>query len=163
MLSHICMGDILMKRLAQSQPLRGAAEAVVNLLLAASWTVDRLERALAPLGITHAQYNVLRILRGAGPKGHPRCEIARRMIDRAPDVTRLIDRLRKQGLVERARGVEDRREAVARATTKGLSLLEKADAVVAELERGISRRMSAAELGELSRLCETIYGDEMRT
>src|SRR5215204_2537155 len=52
-------------------------------------------------GVTHDQYNILRILRGVHPTGHPRCEITKRLISRAPDVTRLLDRLVRQGLVER--------------------------------------------------------------
>ena len=91
------------ERLQQRRFRTLADEAVVSLLVAA----DQFERAAAPVwerhGITADQYNVLRILRGVYPAGHPRNEVARRMIHRAPDVTRMLDRLVRQGLVRRER------------------------------------------------------------
>ena len=60
-------------------------------------------------GLTFSYYNVLRILRGASDEGYPRCDIIERMIDPAPDVTRLIDQLINKGWVSRARSLEDRR------------------------------------------------------
>ena len=107
-------------------------------------------------GITHDQYNVLRILRGAHPDGHPRFEVAARLISRAPDVTRLLDRLERQGLVERVRGEQDRRMTVSRITDEGLQLLDvvdpEVDAVHAKLALSLSRD---AQL-ELARLCEAL-------
>src|SRR4051794_14034498 len=120
-----------MRRLQQEKPLGdAAAEAAVNLMLAAAWATDRLEQALAPVGISHVQYNVLRILRGVHPGGHPRCEIAARMIDRAPDVTRIIDRLERRQLVERARDPEDARRSVSRITRAGMDTLTRATAAL---------------------------------
>src|SRR5215204_1880034 len=78
-------------------------------------------------GVTHDQYNILRILRGVHPTGHPRCEIAKRLISRAPDVTRLLDRLVRQGLVERGWAPDNRRHSIATITPVGLALLEKID------------------------------------
>src|SRR5258706_15819589 len=107
------MGDVLKRRLRQGKPLGPSEEALLNLLVAAGLVRARLDRACARFGMTNRQYNVLRILRGALPGGHPRHEIAVRMIERAPDVTRLIDRLQARGLVERARTARDRRQAIA--------------------------------------------------
>lgn len=151
-----------MRRLRQSKPFGNpAGEAAVNLLLAGAWLNDRLDQALSPLGISHAQYNVLRILRGAHPDGHPRGEIACRMIDRAPDVTRLIDRLARRGLVERAQGKEDRRTSITRITAKGTTLIEKADEPFKAVIRDLEKRLPARrDREELSRLCEAIYGED---
>ncbi len=151
-----------MRRLEQSRPFANAVEeATVNLLVAASWLDDRVERTLAPLGITHRQYNVLRILHGARPEGHPRCEIARRMIDRAPDVTRLIDRLEKAGLVGRGSDPEDGRRSVTRLTRSGLSLLAKATRSLEALQALLARRLGARNAHDLSRICESLYEPDL--
>lgn len=91
--------------------------------------------ALEPYGLTPTQYNVLRVLRGAGPAGLPRAEIGARLLSPMPDVTRLVDRLVAAGLVQRARDAADRRVARARITPSGLALLERLDAPIAELHR----------------------------
>lgn len=153
------MGRALLERLKQSQPFGDPAdEAVVSLLVAAAWLEGRLAVALEPLGLTHAQFNVLRILRGVHPEGHPRCEIAARLVVLSPDVTRLVDRLVQRGLVRRDRGGErDRRQSVARITAKGLALLERADAVVSGLGAQVGARLGRRRCAELSRLCELVW------
>jgi len=156
------MGKALLRRLQQARPFADpVAEAGVNLLLAASWFDARVERALAPLGITHRQYNVLRILRGVHPSGHPRCEIACRMIDRAPDVTRLIDRLERQGLVGRGSDPEDGRRSVTRLTRKGLALLAQATEALEPVRDELAARLAPGPARELSRLCEGLYGPDL--
>ena len=131
-------------------------EAVVSLLVAA----DQLEQTVLPVwerhGITADQYNVLRILRGVHPDGHPRCEIARRMIHRAPDVTRMLDRLERQGLVARVRNPDDRRESVATITRKGLALLERVDPDVHAVQQSVTQGLNERELRELVRLCDAL-------
>jgi len=97
------MGTALAKRLVQSRFESPVQVAILNLLVAASYLQEQNERLLAEHNLSPAQYNVLRILKGVHPEGHPRCEIARRMIERAPDLTRMIDGLERRGLVERAR------------------------------------------------------------
>lgn len=93
-------------------------------------TTDMLSRGLAHLlkgeDLSANQYNVLRILRGA-PQGLPCGEIANRMITRDPDVTRLLDRLEKRGLISRCRETKDRRTVTARITAEGLKLLARLD------------------------------------
>jgi DNA-binding MarR family transcriptional regulator len=157
------MGQVLMRRLCQTKPFGSpVGEAAVNLLLAGAWLNDRLDQVLVPLGISHAQYNVLRILRGAHPDGHPRGEIARRMIDRAPDVTRLIDRLARRGLVERAPGQQDRRTSITRITAKGRALLDKAEEPFKSVHRELERRLATrGHCEQLSRLCEAVYGEDV--
>ena len=134
-------------------------EAILNLLIAANHIRQRLDRACAEQQITHGQYNVLRILRGS-PEGLPRCDVARRMLEKAPDVTRLIDRLEEQNLVERARAEEDRRLSLTRITAKGVKLLDRLQARIDETHQYFADRVSLADRRELSRICEGIYGEE---
>lgn len=133
-----------------------ADEAVVSLLVAA----EQFDQAVAPVwerhGITADQYNVLRILRGVHPGGHPRNEIARRMIHRAPDVTRMLDRLARQGLVARVRNAEDRRESIATITKAGLALLDRVDPDVHAVQASVTSGLSERELRQLVRLCDAL-------
>ncbi|MEW6211103.1 MAG: MarR family transcriptional regulator [Acidobacteriota bacterium] len=152
------MGKALQKRIMQARFESPTQEAILNLLIAANHIRQRLDRACAEEGITHGQYNVLRILRGA-PEGHPRCEIARRMLEKAPDVTRIIDRLTEQGLVERGRGEEDRRLSVTRITRKGMNLLDRLQPRIEEIHRYFADRVSLADRRELSRICEGVYDE----
>ena len=82
---------------------------------------------IEPYGITPQQYNVLRILRGAGAEGLPTLSIGERMIEQTPGVTRLVDRLERKGLVERTPCAKDRRRVFCRMTAKGLELLKELD------------------------------------
>jgi DNA-binding MarR family transcriptional regulator len=133
-----------------------ADEAVVSLMVAA----DHLDQVSAPIwerhGVTGDQYNVLRILRGVYPGGHPRNEVARRMIHRAPDVTRMLDRLIRHGLVARVRNPEDRRESIATITKAGLTKLERIDPDVHATQRTITASLSERDLKQLVRLCDAL-------
>jgi DNA-binding MarR family transcriptional regulator len=153
------MGDRLRKRIQQDRFESPLQEAVLNLMVAADYVHELTERACAECGITGSQFNVLRILRGAHPEGHPRHEIARRMIERAPDVTRLIDRLEKQGLVARDRTERDRRLSISRITPAGLEVLERIDPRIREMQEHLAERISLRDRRELSRICEGIYGE----
>ncbi len=154
------MGEALRRRIKQRRFESPLQEALLNVLVAGSHIREHLDRLCAPYGITHSQYNVLRILRGAHPDGHPRCEIANRMVERAPDVTRLIDRLEKQGLVVRDRTAKDRRLSIARITKKGLDLLEQMNVDELFVQR-FSGRVSSRDKRELSRICEGIYAEDL--
>lgn len=155
------MGRVLLRRLKQTKPLSPVQEAAVNLLLAGSWLNDRLERALEDEGLTLSQYNVLRILRGAQPEGLPRGDIACRLIDRAPDVTRLVDRLEARQLVERARDPKDARRSVSRITRTGLALLTKGNDAMQAVHEALGQRLSAADVQAVSRICEALYGPDI--
>ena len=124
-------------------------------------TSDLLTRALAPVlkaeDLSSTQYNVLRILRGAGGP-LPCSEIANRMITRDPDITRLLDRLDARGFVSRIRDTEDRRTVLARITPQGLRMLTRLDEPIQEAHRrclGHLGRERLAELGELLRLARS--------
>jgi DNA-binding MarR family transcriptional regulator len=103
-------------------------------------------------GLSPPQYNVLRILRGAGGAGLPSLEIASRMIGSVPDITRLIDRLEKSALVERARSADDRRVVLVRTTPAGLKLLGRLDKPVLDLHQQQLGHLSRTELSQLNRL-----------
>ncbi|MBZ5554339.1 MAG: MarR family transcriptional regulator [Acidobacteriia bacterium] len=96
---------------------------------------QRLEAALKPAGLSPTQYNVLRILRGAGPGGLPCRRIAERMVTRDPDITRLLDRLEARGWVARTREKKDRRVITTRITEAGLRRLKTLDEPVAGMHR----------------------------
>jgi len=127
-------------------------EAYLNLLRTMSVLLEPFERLLKEHGISEAKYNALRILRGAGGRGLPSLEIGVRMIQRVPDVTRIVDRLEVDGMVRRARTNEDRRVVLVQITAKGLDLLSKLDAPVNALHRQQFPKLSRRELDELNRL-----------
>jgi len=154
------VGDILKQRIKQSRFDGPAQEAMLNLLVAAGHVRQLVDAACAKFEITHGQYNALRILRGAHPKGYPRCEIAARMVERAPDVTRLVDRLERRGFVERARVAADRRLSITRITRAGLELLKRVDPEIQAIQRAFAARVHVRDLRELSRICEHVYGHE---
>lgn len=126
-------------------------------------TADQLRRgvaaALAPHGITSQQYNVLRILRGTHPQPLPTLEIAARMIEQTPGITRLLDRLEAMKLARRERGFDDRRLVECRITPAGLRLLAKLDAPIDAANRRAVRSLDASERRSLVRLLELVRGD----
>ena len=154
------MGRALHDRLATKRFEGPHHEALLNLILASNHARGRMDEVFAGAGLTQAQYNVLRILNGAYPGGYPRGEIARRVLDRAPDLTRMLDRLVRRGLVQRARSGEDGRQSIARITVKGRELLSGMHGKVRSVQRELAKRITAREAAELSRLCEKVYADE---
>lgn len=122
------------KEIRQKKPFRRIEdEAFVNLQRTADALMQGVAAALKPAGLSPTQYNVLRILRGAGPDGLACREIGERMITKDPDVTRLLDRLEERGLITRMRDRSDRRIITTRITEKGLRLLSELDEPVAQL------------------------------
>lgn len=129
-------------------------EAFLNLVR----TTDQLSAELSALfkshGLTMQQYNVLRILRGAGSQGLPSLEIAHRMITRVPDITRLVDRMEHARLVERRRSEEDRRVVIVRATARGRRLADRLEEPTNEAHRAQLGHLTDRELETLNRLLE---------
>ena len=126
--------------------------AFIGLLVNAEHVWQQLEELCAGYSITHTQYNVLRILRGVHPDGHPRFEIANRLIARAPDVTRLLDRLDRQGLIERTWRPDNRRQSIARITKKGLDLLDELEAPMREIVAKTMKKLSREQVRQLADL-----------
>lgn len=145
-------------RISQRQFSNVAEEALVSLLVAAGHYAQRLNDLCRAYEITHDQYNILRILRGAHPEGHPRFEIANRLVSRAPDVTRLLDRLERQGLVARGWSPENRRHSIARITDTGLDLLAAIDPELAALQRSVTAGLSVGDLEACTRVCDHLTG-----
>jgi DNA-binding MarR family transcriptional regulator len=111
-------------------------EAVLNIARTAEVLGQSMADFLREYRLSPTQYNVLRILRGAGRAGAACSQIAERMIGRDPDITRLLDRLESQGLIARERGKKDRRVVVTRIALEGLSLLNAIDQPLRSFLRG---------------------------
>lgn len=140
----------IVREIKQSKPFASRSEEAAVALMR---TTDLLRRSIAgvvePSGITMQQYNVLRILRGAGVRGLPTLEIAQRMIEQTPGITRLIDRLEKKKLVTRRRCTEDRRCVYCIISDKGLALLAKLDRPVTAAADAVFNTGNKRELGRL--------------
>lgn len=139
----------------QRKPFRlREEEAFVNLLRTADVLLQGVAETLKPQRLSPTQYNVLRILRGAEAHGLACREISERMITRAPDVTRLLDRLEDRGLVTRTRSREDRRVITARITDDGLQILKKLEAPIGDLHIRQLGHLKATQLRTLIELLE---------
>lgn len=128
-------------------------QAAIGLLRTADVVKRSFSQMIEPHGITLQQFNVLRILRGAGPEGLPTLTIGERMIEQTPGVTRLVDRLEKKGLVARAPCAQDRRRVFCRITTKGLDLLKELDEPVTRWD---SRAVSVLPPSDLDSLIDLL-------
>jgi DNA-binding MarR family transcriptional regulator len=118
----------LAEEIKQNRPFATSTEeALVSVLRAAAVIRRVLGQRIDPFGISPAQYNVLRILRGAGPDGLPTLAVRDRLVEEAPGITRLIDKLESAKLVRRDRTGKDRRTVRCHITPAGLELLERAD------------------------------------
>lgn len=153
---HMPKRPTVLEEIGQTRPFPGRGQEVLVTLLR---TTDEARRYLGRLmeseDITVQQYNVLRILRGAGRDGLPTLEIGRRMVEQQPGVTRLIDRLVAKALVDRERDEADRRRVVCTINAVGLALLERLDERMSRVERDV--RAGIPE-GEIPHLLELLNG-----
>jgi DNA-binding MarR family transcriptional regulator len=131
-------------------------EAFLNVQRTAGVLAQRVAELLKPHGLSPTQYNVLRILRGAGDGGAACKDIAARMIAPDPDITRLVDRLEKRGLVTRSRSVTDRRRVPVRITESGRTLLAELDAPILAASGAAMAPLAPAELTTLISLLERL-------
>lgn len=149
----------LQDEIKQTRPFRSLEEEV---LLGLARTSDalarRVEDVLKASGLTATQYNVLRILRGAGASGLSCGEVTSRMVTRDPDLTRLLDRLEGRALVTRSRDGEDRRVVMTRITRAGLALLAELDAPVQASNRQALAHLGEAKLQTLAQLLDEARG-----
>jgi DNA-binding MarR family transcriptional regulator len=132
------------------------AEAHIAIVKASTRLMDEFSAIVKPVDLSSSQYNVLRILRGAGPEGATCGEVVGRLIQRDPDVTRLLDRLEKRGLIERGRDLEDRRVVRTRITQSGLDLLASLDDAVNDLHDRLVGSLNDKQVADLRRLIEQI-------
>ncbi len=145
----------LRAQIRQPGPFRSLeAEAYLNVLRTSTTLLAELVELLRPHELTQPQYNVLRILRGAGEQGLPSGEIGDRMVSREPDMTRLLDRMEARGFVSRQRGPADRRVVTARITDEGRRVVDALDVPVQEMHARQLGHMSEEELRTLIALLE---------
>lgn len=153
------MTPTLREEIKQTRPFRGPEqEALLSLERTAAVLAHRSAEFFKPFGITPTQYNVLRILRGAGNSGLCRNEVRDRMIAQVPDVTRLLDRLEEMKLIARERHGEDRRMVSTTITSAGLKLLERLDGPVAQAEARMAGHLSPKKLRTLIELLAELRG-----
>ena len=147
----------LQREIGQTRPFRSRGqEAVLGILRTADVVRRFVARVLEPYDVTPQQYNVMRILRGAGAEGLPTLTIGERMLEDSPGVTRLIDRLVAKGLVSRARSTEDRRQVVCRILPPGLDLLARIDGPMDSRDDDALSMLTPDEQKELIRLLDRI-------
>lgn len=132
------------------EPRSLEARLFVTLLRVADRLAQQPELLVKQHGLTGTQYNVLRILRGAGPDGLPCKRIGDRMISHDPDMTRLLDRMEKRSLITRERQTEDRRVIKTRITPTGLDILKKLDEPMDELHKEQFRHLTSSKLRALA-------------
>ena len=153
----ITMSDLLRQEIKQTKPFNSLAdEAFLNLQRTADFLMRKVNDALKPFDITSPQFNVLRILRGAGEHGLINREIGERMLTFVPDVTRMLDRLEARKLICRERGTEDRRLVTVCITPEGLELLKKLDGIFKNFHKQLLSGCSEKELSELIEMLEKL-------
>ncbi len=152
----------LQQEIKQKKPFESLAqEVVLNVMRTAATFRKAVAETLKPFELTAPQYNILRILRGAPEDGLPCSEVSARLVSQDPDVTRLLDRLEKRGLVTRGRSLEDRRVVNARITTAGVNLADQLDGPINMVHETQLGHMKKKRLRELIELLEKARGDEV--
>lgn len=150
----------LKEEIKQTKPFQSPGQEAKLAVLKTADTIRReMVRIVAPRGLSLEQYNVLRILRGAGCDGLPTLEVAARMIEQTPAITRLIDKLEAKGLVERVRSDTDRRQVYCRIARSGLHLLAELDDPVANANNrigGLSKAELRALIASLAKIRESL-------
>jgi len=137
----------LQVELKQTKPFASPVEeAIVAVIKTADLLVRLLDRKLIGLGLSHQQYNVLRIVRGSGAAGIPTLAIGERLIECAPGMTRLLDRLEEKEMVRRERCKHDRRQVLCYITGKGERLLEEIQPLIDGLAERALEQIPPAEL-----------------
>jgi DNA-binding MarR family transcriptional regulator len=154
---YLAVSPRLHEELKQARPWGSLQEeAALNIARTAAVLEDALIQALKPLGITPTQYNVLRILRGAGPGGLCRNEVGERLIRPVPDVTRLLDRLEQLRLIDRRRVGDDKRFVSTFITPDGLALLTELDGEITSFHQTKLGHLTDQQLQQLVSLLESV-------
>lgn len=151
----------LQEEIKQKKPFESLAqEVVLNVMRTAATFRKGVSKTLKPFELTAPQYNILRILRGAPEDGLPCSEVGDRLVSQDPDVTRLLDRLEKRGLVTRGRSLTDRRVVNARITSTGQDLVDQLDGPINKVHETQLGHMKKKRLRELIELLEKVRGDD---
>jgi DNA-binding MarR family transcriptional regulator len=132
-------------------------KAMINLLYTYGWVMEQIKSFLASEDITHQQFNILRILRGAAPEPLSTLQIRERMLDKMSDTSRIVDRLLAKELVQKCTCPKDKRLVDVTISEKGLSLLEKIDKE-SDHVKAIMGRLSEEEASQLTELLDKIRG-----
>jgi DNA-binding MarR family transcriptional regulator len=147
----------LQTEIKQKAPFSSIEEEVyLNLLRTGDALSQKVEKVLRASGLSGTQYNVLRILRGAGSAGLTCGETGERMVTHDPDITRLLDRLEKRKLITRARDIRDRRVVKTKITREGLRLLDTLDKPLMDLQHNLFAHVTPKDLRKLSSLLEQV-------
>lgn len=147
----------LQQEIAQTRPFQSRRQEAFLAILRSADVLRRGAGALLePFGVTPQQYNVLRILRGAGPEGLPVLAIGVRLIEQTPGMTRLLQRLEAKGWVERRRNTSDRRQVDCHLAPAGAELLARIDPVMEEADRRMLGSLSPAQLDTLISLLDEV-------
>ena len=135
-------------------------ETILNVMVTNSWLERELAATMSDFGVTPVQYNLLRILRGSHPEKLTCSQVGERMLDRTPDVTRLLDRLERSGWIDRERAERDRRVVEVGISKKGRELLTKMDDDIDQAQGRLTRHLSDAEQRTLCGLLEKLRTDQ---
>ena len=147
----------LQQELKQRKPFQSVAqEALLGLMRTTDLVRRQAAAVVEPHDITLQQYNVLRILRGGGTDGVPTLEVAERMVEQTPGITRLLDRLEAKGFVKRQRCPKDRRQHLCWITPKSAALLERLDAPMVQFGERLMKGLKPEERTALVRLLDAI-------
>jgi DNA-binding MarR family transcriptional regulator len=151
------MGSKLQEEIKQTRPFANPEEeALLNIRRTSDRLQHHTQQLFKPHGITPTQYNVLRILRGAGDNGLRCSEVGERLVSSDPDITRLLDRLQKQKLIRRKRDAKDRRVIYTTITAEGLRLLKDMDPLVNDGIKQLLKHMSREKITTLVALLEEV-------
>ena len=143
--------------IGQSKPFRSRGQEATAALLRTASVISRImSRIVEPHGLSLAQYNALRIIRGAGNAGIPTLAIRERMLDQGTTITRLVDKLEDAGYIERDRSLPDRRQVICRTTREGKALLDQLDPLINQADAEVMSTLSARRLGELIGLLDDV-------
>jgi len=156
----------LQKEILQRSPFASLEqEASLGVVRTASLLRRAITKVVSPFGITQPQYNVLRILRGAGKNGLPTLEVRSRMVDEAPGITRLVNKLERAGLMRRERSTPDRRQVICVISAKGLDVLAKIDPLIGIADNvgiaGLTRQEQRTVVRLLDKVRNSIRADEL--
>jgi DNA-binding MarR family transcriptional regulator len=147
------------KDIHQNTFRNASQKAMINLLFTYGWVIEKIKNFVSQEDITHQQFNILRILRGAHPKPLSTLQIRDRMLDKMSDTSRIVDRLVLKELVEKRTSLQDKRLVDVTITEKGRALLARLDHASVELD-AVMKNISEEEAEQLSSLLDKLRLDE---